>query len=319
MKRRHALTLLGAAFVPRASAASNGGRLNFERGLMGTRFAICCYHPDRSAAEQAAEAAFREAEAINAVASDYIADSELLRLSNPPAGQPVVVSPQIFRLLWQARELAEKTRGHFDPTLGPLTRLWRESRRRKSLPDAATLANAIASCGWRHLVLDPDKLEVTFEKPGMRLDLGGIAKGQAADAMLATLASHGITRACITAGGDVRAGDAPPGTDGWKIGVRSSAPEVRSLLLLNAAVSTSGDFHQFVEIGGTRYSHIIDPATGLGSTRAVSATVIAADSSTADALATACCVAPEKEATKLALSAGVKRVHIDVASGFRKR
>ncbi len=298
MTRRRTLLLLGASLLPvRAGAAE---RHAFERPLMGTRFSIVC-HGEKAAATEAARVAFEAADEINAVASDYIADSEILRLSRAPTGEPVELSPLLFRLLSEAIALAEKTRGLFDPTLGPLTKLWRESRRRGRLPNAATLAEARAACGWENLRL-ADRT-ATLLVPGMRLDLGGIAKGQAADAMLDVFHKYGLPRTCITAGGDVRAGGPPPDAAAWKIGAGEDVIE-----LANAAVSTSGDLHQFIEIAGTRYSHIIDPATGLGLTRGVSARVTAPTATLSDALATACCVAAPDAARQMALHAGASEV-----------
>ncbi len=311
MTRRQAIFLIGAAIAPRVHAGAVATGFTFERGLMGTRFAITCHHTDQTKARIAADSAFDEAERINQVASDYIADSELLDLTKHPPGEAVSATPLLFRLISEARGLAEKTEGRFDPTLGPLTRLWRESRRRKSLPDPLTLSAARAATGWRNLVLDPRASTVTFLKPAMRLDLGGIAKGQAADAMLATMRSHGISRSCITAGGDVRLGDPPPDSDGWRIGVRTDKNESSQFLILsNCAVSTSGNLHQFIEIGGKRYSHIIDPATGLGITHDTTATVIAPTATVSDALATASCTAPQASAKSLAMAAGATAVYL---------
>lgn len=129
----------------------------------------------------------------------------------------------------------------------------------------------------------------------MRLDLGGIAKGFAADAMLTALAEQGIASALIAAGGDVRAGAPPPGRSGWgvRLATLNGKGEVRRVC--NAALSTSGDLEQYVEIGGTRYSHIVDPATGLGLTRRISASVLAPSGALADGLATALSVlGPER-------------------------
>lgn len=279
---------------------------------MATRFEIRCYHGDEATARAAAEDAFAAAAHINEIASDYIADSELLELTRKPQGLPVPTSVQLFALISEAVEMAKKTHGRFDPTLGPLTRLWRESRRRKTLPDEATLATARAACGWNHLSLDPAASTITFLKPGMRLDLGGIAKGQAADAMLAVMIRHGITRSCITAGGDIRLGDPPPDAKGWRIAVRTfdATRDVEMLELSNCAVSTSGDLHQSVEIDGIRYSHIIDPSTGLGLTREIAATVIAPKAMLSDALATACCVSAPDSAAAMAIAAGASRVHL---------
>ena len=294
-----------------AQAETNAQKYTFERSLMGTRFAVTCYGSNEEQSKAAADAAFDAAEKINQVASDYIADSELLALSKHPAGEAIPVSPLLFTLISQALDFAKKTDGHFDPTLGPLTKLWRESRRRKSLPEPAILAAAHAATGWEQLILDPQNSTASFTKPQMRLDLGGIAKGQAADAMLRVMVSHNFPSSCITAGGDVRLGDPPPGCKGWKIGVKSTSEnESEILTLANCAVSTSGALHQSIEIVGTRYSHIIDPATGLGLTHTTAATVIAPTATMSDALATACCTAPSDTARAMALAAGATRVII---------
>jgi len=310
MKRRGMLALMTAALVPRPLFAAPRQRL--ERPLMGTLFSITCQHADAGFAAAAAAEAFQAAEAINAVASDYIADSELLALSKHPPGTAVPLSPLLFRLLAEARVLAETTGGLFDPTLGPLTKLWREARRRGRLPVPETLAAARKASGWQQLVLDPAKRTATFLEPGMRLDLGGIAKGQAADAMLAILRERGVARALITAGGDVLAGDPPEGGGGWKVAVRAldHGGESRVIELANAAVSTSGDLHQSIEIDGTRYSHVIDPATGLGLTRRAAATVEAATATLADALATAACVADPLHARDQVLQWGAREAVI---------
>jgi len=314
MERRQAIALLAAALVPRhALAAAPALALHsFSEPLMGTTFSIRCYHADGARARQAAKAAFLAASAINAVASDYIADSEILSLSKAAPGAATRVSPLLFGLLAEARGLAELTGGAFDPTLGPLTRLWRESRRRGRLADPSVLAAARAACGWAHLVLDAASNSVTLAKPNMRLDLGGIAKGQAADAMTRVLREHGIVRSCITAGGDVRAADPPPERAGWAVALRAAArdSDAPPLVLTNAAVSTSGDLHQFIAIGATRYSHVIDPATGLGLTRRASACVVAPTATLSDALATACCVANPASVREAARRWGALDLHL---------
>ncbi len=293
--------------------AASGGelkRFSFQRDLMGTRFSITCYGENETTAEIAATLAFVRCEEIDAVASDYIADSELLRLSKAPAGQPTVVSPLLFELLTKARRAAEVTGGSFDPSVGSLTKLWRESRRRGRLPDPATLAKARSACGWRSLKLDPTTRSVTLEKPDMRLDLGGIGKGFAADAMFDILRDHGFPISCVAAGGDIRLGDPPPGKTGWNVGLKPSRKDRLSdeILLAHCGVSTSGDLQQFVEIDGVRYSHIIDPATGLGMTRQLAVTIIAADATTSDALDNAACLAGPDEAATLAKSWGAQDV-----------
>jgi thiamine biosynthesis lipoprotein len=288
MNPRIPLLLIGL-LCPLAAASE---KFSFVRQLMGTRFSVVCHAGDRKTAENAADLAFSKAVEVESAASDYLPQSELSLLSFQAVGQPVRVSPVLFDLLAHSRRLAEMTGGAFDPTLGPLTKLWRETRKSGRLPDPATLAAARAASGWQHFTLDPDARTVTLHRKNMAFDLGGIAKGHAADLMLESLAAAGIRKAMVTAGGDIRLGDPPPGRDGWRIALRTfdSAKSDEVLILANAAVSTSGDLHQSVEIEGMRYSHILDPATGLGLTHRVAASVIADEAKLSDPLATAACV-----------------------------
>ncbi|MFK7850122.1 MAG: FAD:protein FMN transferase [Akkermansiaceae bacterium] len=290
MNRRNLLKLVaGAVLLPSRVGAES---LTIGRPLMGTYFEIKTFTDNPQAFKKAETEAFALAEKINSVASDYIADSEILSFSKLPHCKPHPVSEILFSLLLEAKELAIRTHGNFDPTLGPLTKLWRESRRRKKLPDQEKLKRALAASGHDHLLLDPKERTLTFAVSGMRLDLGGIAKGQTADAMLAVFKKHNLPQTSITCGGDVRVGDPPPSKTHWLIGIKNSEKrEAKPLELVNSAVSTSGDLHQFIEIDGKRYSHIIDPKTGLGLTEAKSATVTAPTAAESDALATAKCVA----------------------------
>jgi thiamine biosynthesis lipoprotein len=253
---------------------------------------VVCYTADRATAEKAADAAFAKAVEVNAVASDYLPDSELSLLSKKPVGEAASLSQPLFDLLDHSRRIAEATGGAFDPTLGPLTKLWRGTHASGRLPDPEKLAAARAATGWRHFTLDPETRTITLHREHMAFDLGGVAKGYAADLMLESLAAAGIRQALVTAGGDVRLGDPPPARKGWSVALKTFnvGKNDEVLILSNAAVSTSGDLHQFVEIDGVRYSHILDPATGLGMTRRIAASVIADEARLSDPLATAACV-----------------------------
>ena len=163
--------------------------------------------------------------------------------------------------------------GAFDVTVGPYVRLWRFARKRKVLPTPAEIATARAAVGWQKLRLDPRARTVTLLVPNMRLDLGSIGKGYAADQALQILKGRGIDRALVAASGDIAVGNPPPGQRGWKVGIarlwwRHQRAPLAPLLLHNAGISTSGDTEQFIEINGVHYSHIVNPATGLGLTPA---------------------------------------------------
>ena len=209
---------------------------------------------------------------------------------NRPGGPPVRVSIDLFDVLDRSRRMYERSGGAFDVTIAPVGRLWRRARRDRKLPDPARLAQARALVGSDKMVLDRPARTVQLKMPGMKLDVGGIAKGYASQAAIEVLAAAGINRALVAGAGDIVVGDPPPDARGWTIAIapvepaKAAAP--RSLLLANAAVSTSGDAERFVIIDGHRYSHIIDPATGVGVEDRASVTVVAADGATADALET---------------------------------
>ncbi len=258
---------------------------------MGTLFRITLYAPDAATAQRAFRAAFDRVHALDEILSDYNAQSELMQVCATAHQKPMPVSDDLYRVLAASQKLAEDTNGAFDVTLAPVIRLWREARKQKALPDPAALAQARASCGYHNLVLDSAKRTVFLKSNDMLLDLGGIAKGYAADTALEVLHSHGITRTLVAASGDLAIGDAPPGKTGWRVGIDAAdstdADFTRVLILRNAAVSTSGDSQQFLEVGGVRYSHIIDPHTGMALTSRIVVTVVGARGIDTDGLATA--------------------------------
>lgn len=274
-------------------------RHEFSQVEMAVPVRIILYAPDAPTATRVAKAAFARIHALNAVFSDYDPNSELNRLCRATAeGEPVPVSDDLWRVLARAADLSQRSDGAFDVTVGPVVRLWRRARRQQRLPSPERLTPARRLVGHRLVRLDPQNRTATLLKHGMQLDLGGIAKGYAVDAALAVLKKSGINRALVDAGGDMALGDPPPGKSGWRIGIArltADGPPTRILSLASTAVATSGDTWQFVQIGGRRYSHIVDPRTGLGLTDHSSVTVVTPDATTADALASAVSVlGPEK-------------------------
>jgi thiamine biosynthesis lipoprotein len=279
-------------------------RYRYSQIQMGVPMELVLYAADEPTANKGAQAAYERIKELNSVLSDYDPQSELSRLSDSAGqGRAVPVGPDLWLVLSRSQLLAARTGGAFDVTVGPYVKLWRRARRSKEFPPADRLAEARAAVGYRHLHLDPQNHAATLENPGMRLDLGGIAMGYACDEALRVLRELGITRTLIDASGDILVGDAPPGAAGWKIGIApldaKDGPPSRFVLVTNAAVTTAGDAAQFVEIGGRRYSHIVDPHTGLGLSTHSSVTVIAPDCLTADALDTAANVLGPTEGLKL--------------------
>ncbi len=270
---------------------------------MGGRVDVTLYAPDEDTAERAARTAFGRYAALEDVFSDYRPTSELMRLCDRAGTGPYAVSKDLFAVLEQSQKVAEMTEGAFDVTCSPMVRLWREARRTKEVPSIRALRTAQLLVGWRSLVLNPAHRTAELKLAGILIDLGGIAKGYANDEALLALLEEGIERAMVVAGGDIGVSGPPPGHLGWAIKVRS-IPD--TFYLSHCSISTSGDTEQFVEIGGVRYSHVVDPRTGMGVTTRIQATVIAPRGLVTDPLATALCVDPKlKERLERATGATV--------------
>ena len=254
---------------------------------MGMPVRLVLHAPDEQSAIDAARAAFARIQSLDEMMSDYRPDSELRRLERKP-GERVTISPELYHVLRTALDVARITDGAFDPTVGPLVALWRTARREQRLPTDDAIRAAREIVGWRKIKLEPPN-GVRLATAGMRLDLGGIAKGYILQEALFTLRAHGVTAALVEAGGDAVVGDAPPGKPGWTIATPGSDPAVarRAKSLTNIALATSGPTAQFFEIDGVRYSHVIDPRTSLGVTSGRTVRVIARDAAIADAVATA--------------------------------
>ncbi|HEX6940556.1 MAG TPA: FAD:protein FMN transferase [Longimicrobiales bacterium] len=301
LSRSKVLNTLALAAVLCATPPAAPRRFEFRQIHMGVRTRLVLYAAGEADAARAAAAAFARIAELDSLLSDYRSDSELTALSRRAGGPPVRVSEELFLVLASAQRLARLSDGAFDVTAGPLVELWRRARRTGEPPSPEALRDAAARVGWRKLRLDSTARTVRLLAPGMRLDLGGIAKGYAGDEALAALRRHGIRRALVEMGGDIVAAGPPPGRRGWIVRIADAAPGRDTILLAHAAVSTSGDAAQFLEVDGERYSHVIDTRTGMGMRDGVAATIVARDGITADALSTlARVLGPERGAAFLA-------------------
>ncbi|MCW3090052.1 MAG: ApbE family lipoprotein [Ferruginibacter sp.] len=308
-------------------------RFSFTEPKMGSPFTIVFYSGDSLQANAIAKRCFHLVDSFNLVFSDYIDSSELSRL-NASSGKglnPVQVSPALYEIIALSKKAFYKSDGAFDITIGPLVKLWRQSRKVKQFPSGDSVQSALNQTGFGNLSIDSFHKTVALTKAGMQLDLGGIAKGWIAQKIIDFLHTQQVNHALADAGGDIAMSEAPPGTGGWTIGV--NIPETtdellsKKLFLKNKAVATSGDAYQFMMKDGKKYSHIIDPRTGYGVTSQRNVTVIARDGATADWLATACSILKIKRAKRLAtqfdadvLIAEVKngRMILNATKGFAR-
>lgn len=277
------LTAIGAA------PAQDQLRFEYEQAKMGTLFRLVFYAGDSIEAQKAAKAAYEKVDALNAIFSDYEAGSEISRLSqSSESGFYTAVSADMWRILLYSDSMYKASQGAFDLSIGPLSKLWRKAFRQKVFPDSLSLAEANSRVGFEYLDLS-QKRQLRFRKTGMRLDAGGIAKGYTADEVGRLLDSMGISMALVDAGGDIVVGAPPPQQDAWHIEINGRG----TIHLKHQAIATSGDQYRYLDWEGKRYSHIIDPRSGLGLEHRFQVSVVAPAGWLADALASALSVAPD--------------------------
>jgi thiamine biosynthesis lipoprotein len=272
---------------------------SYKSRHMGVDFRIDLFAADSKKAEFAANTAFAQIAKIDASMSDYKVDSELSQLSmSSGSDKSIQVSQGLWTVLNKAKYMHRLSSGAFDITSGPSVILWRRACFFKTLPPSRSLARAREKCGMDHLLFHPETRSLTLKPKGMRLDLGGIAKGYAADEALKTLHSLGIKHALVDGSGDMAMTIHPHAR--WKIFISDKEDHTDQFIhMQKGAVATSGDSYQFIEIKNNRYSHIIDPRTGIGVTNRCRVTIIAPDAMTADSLASAVTVMGPKQGLKL--------------------
>lgn len=288
--------LLGVRYVSQRSSSvvevDSGFRL-----VMGTFSRVVVVARSQRTAQRCIETAFDVQNRIEALMSDYRDDSELSKVNHEAAQGPVAVSEMTFEVLQKAVHFTALSEGAFDATVGPLVDLWRRAGEANEPPTAESLAEARRKVGSDKLILDAEHRTVRFAVAGMRVDVGAIGKGYAADKSVEVMKKHGALGGMAAIAGDIRCFGRPPrGQASWRIGLQDPnvAPDdlrpAKPLLVLaltSEGVSTSGDYRRFVKVQGRKQSHIVDPHTGKSAGRLVSDTIIAPDATTSDALSTA--------------------------------
>jgi len=255
-----------------------------EEAIMGTAIRVELWSPDTSRADAAISAVMDAMHHVDAVMSPYKPESELSRVNRDAAEQPVPVGAELFALLERSLEFSRLSDGAFDITYAGVGHLY--DYRARVRPSDEQIAVARDAVGFRHLMLDQASRSVRFARPGVRIDLGGFAKGYAVDLGAERLRRFGIEHAIVTAGGDSRIVGDRRGRP-WSVGVRDPRRpgELAAVLpLADVAVSTSGDYERFFEDGGVRHHHILDPRTGLSPRAVCSVTAIAPDGLTSEAM-----------------------------------
>ena len=251
--------------------------------MLGTFVVIAVRSPDRTKADDAISAAFAEVRRLDAILSLHRSDSELVRVNTQAAKDTVPVSEDLFAVLQKAQEISAATDRSFDITIRPLADLWGFISKQQRLPKAAEIQKTLPRVNYKLVALDSSRRTVHFLAADISIDLGGIAKGYIVDRAVETLRARGVTNALVRAGGDLRvAGE-------WKVQLEDSAKKGRrrTILLRNSAISTSGDYENYLQVDGKRYGHILNPRTGWPVQGITACSVIAPTCMESDALATA--------------------------------
>lgn len=284
-------------------AANPDRKFVYTNSAMGTVVTVFLWTDDEAKAAQAADAVFKEMKRIDLLMTTWTPDSEVSRVNQAAGSKPVVVSDETFKVIARAHDVARRTRGVFDITVGAYQGLWKfDEDLDGTIPDPAEVKKRLASVGWKQLVLDPKKRTVFLKKKGMSITLGGIAKGYAVDKCVELLHAQGFVDFMVQAGGDMYVAG-KKGPDPWVVGIRDprGAPDAMFALapVQDHSFSTSGDYERGFVKDGVRYHHILDPRTGRPATASRSVTVRAKDAFTADAWSKVLFILGYKEALAL--------------------
>lgn len=276
--------------------ADSGYRL-----VMGTFAHLKAIATNPKTAKRCVETAFAELKKVDDLMSGYKSESEISQVNRDAAKTPVKVGKSTLHVLQKSVEFSSLSGGAFDITIAPLAQLWRTAAETNSVPTDAELELARSKVGYEKLILDPNDMTIRFAVEGMKLDLGGIAKGYAIDRAIEAMRAGGAVGGMVDVGGDIRCFGSPPkGKNTWRIGLQkpdepdgedqSLSMSVNQILMVlkfnNAAVATSGGYRRFVLIEGKRYSHIINRTTATSAGALSSVTIISQNALDADALAT---------------------------------
>jgi FAD:protein FMN transferase len=323
--------LIVVAYFLTIAAKSRPRQVEIDSGyreVMGTFARVVAVAPDTETAKKCIDAAFEQFRHIEALMSWRKDDSDIARVNRDAYRMPVRVSNSTFEVLQKSIEFSRLSEGAFDITVGPLMDLWRHAQDANHAPTDAELRQVLSKVGFEKLILDANNMTVRFAVDGMKLDLGGIAKGYAVDKVVEAMQTSGALAAMVDSGGNIRCFGSPPAKDSWLIGLQDpnvtdeqmkAGRTILTLKFTDNAVATSGDYRRFVVVGGQRHSHIIDPATGQSSKGLASVTIICPSATDADALSTAVTVmGKEKGLALIERIPNVEAILITPAPDFKQ-
>ncbi|MBI5409117.1 MAG: FAD:protein FMN transferase [Nitrospirae bacterium] len=296
-----------------------------SRVLMDTFCTITVVSPSREKAEEAIEAGFDEIKKLETLLNYFSPDSEITAVGRAAGIKPVRVSKETLEIMQKTVHISKITDGAFDPTIAPVLKLWKFSGRpaNPSIPQRDALESALKLVGCEKIKINSEASEVYLNEKGMELDLGGIAKGYAADKAVGVIKAKGIKAALVAIAGDIKGYGLSTSGNVWKVGIQDPRPEnpdsekpwedvFASVYLKDRAISTAGDYQRFFIKDGKRYHHIIDPKTGYPSTSGlISVSVIAPEGYISDGIDTAVLILGLEKGTKLLESMGLDGMLVD--------
>ena len=282
MKRLSLLTIGCSLLLSSVAHAEWVSRI--DDGIMGTRMVVEVWADNATQGNQDIDAVLDEMRRLDESMSTYKSTSEVSKVNAEAAQHPVKITKELFDLLSKAMEFSRITNGAFDITYASVGFMY--DFREHEKPSEQQIKAALPAVNYKHVLLDSKAQTVSFTQPGVRIDLGGIAKGYAVDRGIAILQARGITHGLVTAGGDSRVIGDRFGKP-WIIGIRhpdDANQVIAKIPLENTAFSTSGDYERYFDENGQRYHHIIDPKTGHSASKVRSATIIAPTATETDGL-----------------------------------
>lgn len=275
-------------------------RYEFKYQKMGTQFKIIAYSSDSTLTQSIVSQSIKRIDELNQIFSDYEANSEISQLSNSAGtNKKIKVSAELWYVLKHARKFSKKSKGAFDISIGPLSKLWRSMFRRQEIFNGVKIKEEKGKTGYQKIKFYPFSKRIKLIQQEMRLDAGGIAKGFTVDEIVKILQKNGLYQILVDGGGDLYIGNPPPNQTGWKVQIsqkdETGKPVKKELILKNIAIASSGDTFRFLEWEGKRYSHIIDPRTGYGVRNQKIINVVASSCMIADAAASTLSVLSKSE------------------------
>jgi len=310
-----ALLLFCSIFILSACSPQKEKVYRKSKILMDTIITVNVVSHSAEDANRAIEQAFSEIKKLDKFLNFFSDKSELSEINRNAGKKPVRVSRDTFEVIEKAIHSSEKTNRAFDITIGPLISLW--DFHNKVKPEEKTIRQKIRLVNYKDIILDKNASSVYLNKKGMRIDLGGIAKGYAADKAVAAMKRNGIKSGLVSIAGDIKAFGLKPDGKPWKIGIRNSRPAnedddiMATIELTDMAISTAGDYERYFIIDNKRYHHILDPKTGYPADKCRSVSIIAKDGFITDSFSTGIFILGAEKGIKLLEDMGIDGIIVD--------